>query len=140
MKTLTLSILTLLSLTGCAGSSHRIAQNDKTFVAGEFVLDHSGNNRLTLETPGRRYEASGFEIERQRNLAELRKRYQASNPKRWKRIVSGQDAEHVTYAVGTIARADDGRELSCDLQWTAREKPSGVCTDAAGTELPVRFN
>lgn len=137
MKTLTLSILALLSLTGCG---HRIAQNDKIFVAGEFVLDHSGNNRLALETPSRRYEASGFDIERQRNLAELRKRYRASNPKRWKRIVSGQDADHVTYAIGTIARADDGRELSCDLQWTAREKPSGVCTDDAGTGLPVRFN
>jgi hypothetical protein len=140
MKTQYLSILAILLLTGCANTVHQvIKEDDGPFVFGELVHDRGESNRLVLETSNRRYEARGFAVERQTNLAELRKRYYGVNPKHWKRIFAGLDTDHVVYSIETIAKSVEGQELSCRLMWKSGAKPSGVCTDQTKTELPVRF-
>lgn len=140
MKTLYLSMLTILVLTGCASPAHQVVkEDDGPFIVGELVHDRGANNRLVLETSNRRYEARGFVVERQTNLAELRKRYHGVNPKHWKRIFSGLDTDHVTYSVETVATSAEGDKVSCRLAWGGKAKPAGVCTDQAGAEIPVRF-
>lgn len=140
MKTFYLGMLAILLLSGCAGPIHLLDKKDSApFIAGELIHDRGEDNRLVLEAPNRRYEARGFVVERQTNLAELRKRYYGVNPKHWNRIFSGLDTDHVTYSVETIAKSADGQEVSCRLIWKSGVKPSGVCTDQAGTEFPVRF-
>lgn len=140
MKIFNLSMLAILLLTGCATPVYQLAKEDSTpFIGGELVRDEDENNHLVLETPSRRYEARGFAVERQTNLAELRKRYYGVNPKHWKRIFSGLDTDHVTYSVETIATSAEGDKVSCRLAWKSGGKPAGVCTDQAGAEFPVRF-
>lgn len=140
MKTFYLNILAILLLTGCAGPVHQMIREDGTpFIGGELIHDRGKSNRLVLQTPNRRYEARGFVVEHQTNLAELRKRYYGVNPKHWERIFSGLDTDHVTYSVETIAKSADGEEVSCRLVWVDGAKPAGVCTDQAGAEFPVRF-
>jgi len=63
-----------------------VKEDDAPFVGGELVHDRGECNRLILEAPNRRYEARGFVVERQANLAALRKRYYVVNPKHWERI------------------------------------------------------
>lgn len=141
MKTFYFGILVILLLTGCASPVHLLVkEDDALFIAGELIHDRGEDNRLVLEVPNRRYEARGFVVERQRNLAELRKRYYGVNPKHWKRIFAGLDTDHVTYSVETIATSAEGDKVSCRLAWKSGGKPAGVCTDQAGAELPVRFN
>jgi len=140
MKTFYFGILVILLLTGCAAHVHQmVMEGEAPFVGGELVHDRGKDNRLVLEAPNRRYESHGFTVERQRNLAELRKRYYGVNPKHWDRIFSGLDTDHVTHSVETIAKSADGQEVSCRLIWKSGAKPSGVCTDQAGTAFPVRF-
>lgn len=140
MKTFYLNILAILLLAGCASPAHLLVkEDDAPFVGGELVHDRGENNRLVLEAPNRRYEARGFVVERQRNLAELRKRYYGVNPKHWKRIFAGLDTDHVTYSVETIATSAEGDKVSCRLAWGGSAKPTGVCTDQAGAAFPVRF-
>lgn len=140
MKIFNLSMLAILLLTGCATPVYQLAKEDSTpFIGGELVRDEDENNHLVLEAPNRRYEARGFVVERQTNLAELRKRYYGVNPKHWKRIFSGLDTDHVTYSVETIATSAEGDKVSCRLAWKSGGKPAGVCTDQAGAEFLVRF-
>lgn len=140
MKTICLNILAALMLAGCASQPHLLVKADNApFIGGEFVHDQGEGNRLTLEAPNRRYEARGFVVDRQTNLAELRKRYHGSNPKHWNRIFSGQDTDHVVYSVETTAKSADGHEVACRLMWGGGAKPAGVCTDQAGAAFPVRF-
>lgn len=141
MKTLYLNILAICLLTGCTSTAHQLVKgNDIPFVGGELVYGSGEDSRLVLEAQNRRYEARGFSINRQTNLAELRKRYHGSNPKHWKRIFSGLDTDHVTYSVETIATSSEGDKVSCSLVWERSARPAGACTDQAGAELPVRFN
>lgn len=140
MKIFYLSILAFLLLAGCASQTHLLVKKDDApFVGGELVHDHGEGNRLVLETPNRRYEARGFVVERQTNLAALRKRYYGINPKHWNRIFAGLDTDHVTYSIETIAISAEGHEVSCHLMWKSGAKPAGVCTDQTGTKFPVRF-
>lgn len=140
MKTFYLNILAILLLAGCASPTHLLVkENNAPFVGGELVHDRGENNRLVLEAPNRRYEARGFVVERQRNLAELRKRYYGVNPNHWNRIFSGLDTDHVTYSVETIAISAEGDKVSCRLAWGGSAKPAGVCTDQAGAAFQVRF-
>jgi len=140
MKTFYLGILAILWLTGCAGPTHLLVKEGSApFVTGELVHDRGEANLLVLEAPDRRYEARGFVVDRQTNLAELRKRYHGSNPKHWNRIFSGQDTDHVTYSIETIAKSAEGHEVSCRLKWGGDKKPAGVCTDQTGAAFPVRF-
>ena len=140
MKTFYLGILAILWLTGCAGPTHLLVKEGSApFVTGELVHDRGEVNLLVLEAPDRRYEARGFVVDRQTNLAELRKRYHGSNPKHWNRIFSGQDTDHVVYSVETTAKSADGHEVSCRLMWKFGVKPAGVCTDQAGAAFPIRF-
>lgn len=140
MKTSYFAVLTVLWLTGCASHGHQLVREDDVpFIRGELVHDRGERNRLVLEAPNRRYEARGFVVERQTNLADLRKRYYGVNPKHWDRIFSGLDTEHVVYVIETIARSADGHEVSCRLMWPSGANPSGVCMDETGTEFLVRF-
>lgn len=140
MKALCLSVLAILLLTGCASPVHLLVREyDAPFVGGELVHDRGEGNRLVLEAPTRRYEARDFVVERQTNLAALRKRYFIANPKHWERIFAGLDTDHVVYSIETIAVSAEGHEVSCRLVWTSGAKPSGVCTDQGGTASPVRF-
>lgn len=139
-----LSMLAVLWLTGCANPAHvhqMVSKDGGAFAAGELIHDHDRgkDNHLVLEMSNRRYEAHGFTVERHTHLGELRKRYYFSNPKRWDRIFSGLDTSHVTYCIETSARSDDGHELSCSLIWKFGDKPTGFCTDQAGTAFPVSF-
>lgn len=140
MKIFYSNILAILLLTGCASHIHQmVRENNVPFIAGELVHDRGEDNRLVLETPNRRYEAHGFAVERQTNLAELRKRYYGVNPKHWDRIFAGLDTDHVVYSVETIAISAEGDKVSCRLAWGGSAKPAGVCADQSGTEFPVRF-
>lgn len=140
MKTFYLGILAILWLTGCAGPTHLLVKEGSApFVTGELVHDRGEANLLVLEAPDRRYEARGFVVDRQTNLAELHKRYRGSNPKHWQRISSGLDTDHVVYSIETIAKSTEGHEVSCRLMWKSAVKPAGVCTDQAGASFPVRF-
>lgn len=140
MKIFYLGILAVLWLTGCASHVHQLVREDGVpFIVGELVHDSGEGNRLVLEAPNRRYQARGFAVERQTNLADLRKRYYGVNPKHWDRIFSGLDTDHVVNSIETVARSAEGHEVSCRLVWKTGAKPAGVCTDQAGAEFPVRF-
>ncbi len=140
MKTFCLSILAILLLIGCASPAHLLVRGgDAPFVDGELVHGRGEGNRLVLVASNRRYEARGFIVERQTNMAALRKRYFFANPKHWEQIFAGLDTDHVTYSVETIAKSADGDEISCSLVWGGGAKPSGVCTDQAEAAFPVRF-
>lgn len=140
MKIFYLDILAILLLTGCAGHVHKIIQEGSTpFAGGELVHDRGKDNFLVLETPQHRYEARGFAVERDANLAELRKRYYGTNPKHWKRIFSGLDTVHTVNSFEATAISADGHEIICSLVWKSSAKPEGVCTDQTGAELPVHF-
>lgn len=141
MKIFYLGILAILMLTGCVSPAHLLVKEDSApFVGGELVHDRGEGNRLVLEAPNHRYEARGFVVERQTNLAALRKRYYGVNPKHWDRIFAGLDTDHVIYSIETIARSAEGHEVSCRLMWEGGgAKPAGVCTEQAGAEFPVRF-
>ena len=140
MKTFNLGILAILWLTGCAGPTHLLVKEDSApFVGGKLIHDRGESNHLVLEAQNRRYEARGFVVERQTNLAELRKRYYGVNPKHWDRIFSGLDVNHVTLKADTIARDNEGNQISCRFVWMSGAKPEGVCTGQAGSEFSVRF-
>lgn len=140
MKALYLNVLATLLLIGCANPAHLLVRGDDApFIAGELVHDLGEGNRLVLQAPNRRYEARGFIVERQTNLAALRKRYYIANPKHWERIFAGLDTDHVVYSIETIAISVEGHEVSCRLMWASSAKPVGVCTDQSGIEFPVRF-
>lgn len=141
MKIFCLSILVILLLTGCAGPVHQVAMEyDGPFIAGELVHDRGESNHLVLEILNRRYEARSFIVERQTDLAALRKRYYFANPKHWERIFAGLDTDHMVYSIETIAKSAEGLDISCRLMWPSVAKPSGVCTDHAGAAFSVRFN
>ncbi|TXT21730.1 MAG: hypothetical protein FD134_2607 [Gallionellaceae bacterium] len=140
MKTPYLNLLAAVLVTGCAGPVHMLVKEDGTpFIGGNLAHDRGMDNRLVLEATSRRYEARGFVVERQTNLAELRKRYYGVDPKHWDRIFAGLDAGHVVYSLETVARSAEGQEISCRLMWSGAAKPAGVCTDRAGAAFPVRF-
>ena len=140
MKIFYLNILMALLLTGCTGHIHQmVREDDAPFIGGELVHDRGEGNRLVLEAPNRRYESRGFVVERQSNLAALRKRYYIANPKHWERIFAGLDTDHVVYSIETIAKSAEGDEVPCHLIWLSGAKPSGVCTDQAGIEFSVHF-
>jgi hypothetical protein len=132
------AIATGTLLSACATHSHKlVTQESPGFLRGEFT--HADERRLVLESATRRYEASGFEVRRDSNLAELQRRYRGSDPKHWERIFAGHDKDHETHSADVAAVARDGSRLDCRLVWTAGVAPAGHCRDATGRELPVRF-
>lgn len=140
MKSFYLSMLVIFLFTGCASHIHQMArESDSPFTGGELAHEDGEGNRLVLDISDRRYEARGFVVERQADLAALRKRYQTTQPKHWRRIFSRLDNHHNVYLVNTIAKTAEGQELSCQLMWKHSVKPSGFCTDQSGTVLPVNF-
>ncbi|MBI4936890.1 MAG: hypothetical protein HY846_01475 [Nitrosomonadales bacterium] len=140
MKTFYLGMLAILLLTGCVGPVHQMAkEGNAPFIGGELIHDRGKSNRLVLQTPNRRYEANGFAVEHQTDLAVLRKRYFIADRKHWDRIFAGLDAGHEFFSIETIAVSAEGPELSCRLIWASLTKPAGVCTDQTGAAFPVRF-
>jgi len=141
MKTSFIGIVTAtLLLAGCGGHIHQVVKEGETpFTRSEFVHEHGKDNSLVLEISGRRYESKGFAVQKQTNLAELRKRYYGVSQKHWERIFAGLDTDHVIYSVETTAKSTEGYELSCRLAWESATKPAGVCVDQTGAEFPVRF-
>jgi hypothetical protein len=128
-----------LVLGGCADHSHLLVQGSSSeFLKGQFV--HEGTSRLVLEHAQRKYVAEGFEIFRHRNLAELQKHYQMSEPKHWDRISSGLDRDHESYSAVARPKAQDGAGLICRLVWRSAQSPQGICLDKAGKEFAVRFD
>ncbi len=140
MRSYFFGMLAILVLTACASPAHQLSKGDSApFIGGELVHDRGEGNHLVLEAPDRRYEARGFTVDRQTNLAALRKRYYGVNPKHWERIFSGLDTDHVTYSIETVAKSADGQEISCRVMWGGAVKPAGVCSDQAGAAFQVRF-
>jgi hypothetical protein len=133
-----IAIFALSALAGCASHTHELDRlSAAPLIKGEFA--HEPGTRLTLEAPGRRYEATGFAVRTSQDLSELRKRYAGTNPKHWDRITSGLDNEHKTYAAEPVLKAQDGAELSCRLAWQSGGTPAGICVDPAGVEYSIRF-
>lgn len=132
-------VVAAVLLSGCTTHSHMLAQptGGAAFVSGTF--QHEPPTRLMLETRDTRYEASGFVVQKDMNLSELRKRYRLSESRHWDRIVSGTDTDHRVHFVETLLRAQNGQQLTCRLAWPSGEAPAGFCTDPAGKELAVSF-
>lgn len=140
MKKYYASILAVLMLSGCGANAHQLVKSDSAqLIGGELVHDQGKDNRLILKMSDRSYEAGGFVVNRETNLAELRKRYYGVNPKHWERIFSGLDTDHTINFIETIAKSPDGREISCRVAWKSGKKPTGVCTDQGGISFQVNF-
>ncbi|MCK9285465.1 MAG: hypothetical protein M0P39_14420 [Rhodocyclaceae bacterium] len=128
-----------LVLGGCAASPYQLSKDSSPeLLRGEFLRGQQ--NRLVLESAEQKYVAEGFEVHRDTNLAELRKRYRNSNPKHWDRIFAGFDKTHEVYSAELVPKAQDGSELSCRLTWASGSAPQGICLDKAGKEYQVRFD
>lgn len=124
---------------GCASHIHTLAARpDSPFVRGEFA--HVDPMRLVIETAQKRFEDTGFAVSKSTDYAGLRKKYQATNPKHWDRIVSGMDSDHAVYSAKPRVRASDGDEMRCDLSWLNGHPPAGTCTDAPGKTYAVTFD
>lgn len=132
--------LFVLLLAACTTAPHTLVREDDTpFVTGVLIHDKGANNSLVLQTDKHRYEARGFEVERQTDLVALRERYFIADRNHWDRILDGIDNEHTVFSVETTASSADGSKMTCHLIWRSSTQPSGVCTDQAGTAFSVRF-
>lgn len=92
---------------------------------------------MILELAGTRFEAHGFVINRNQNLAELRRQYFPG--KHYDRIFSGSDAEHYVYSAQPELHAGNGAALRCSAVWRANGSPAGHCVTAEGTHINFRF-
>jgi len=93
---------------------------------------------MVLEFRGTRFEARGFAIERNQNLAELKRRY-GIDRKHWDRIFSGMDTDHYVYSAEPVLRAENGASLLCPTVWRANGAPAGHCVTTEGTHINFRF-
>lgn len=83
---------------------------------------------MVLEFEGKRFEATGFLINRKQNLAELRRKYYPS--KHYDRVFSGLDTDHYVYTAEPELRAGNDAVLQCFVVWRAGRSPSGHCVTA----------
>ena len=133
-----LACLTAFALGGCAGHSHSLVQDpsDLGITVGTFRHEGPEGASMVVEYRGTRFEARGFTIERNQNLAELRRRYDSG--KHYNRIFSGTDTDHYLYSAQPVLRADNGVALQCSAVWRAAASPAGYCIAADGAR--VNFN
>jgi len=117
--------LVILALSGCAGHSHRRVQSDQpSLAAGWFRHEGQEESAMILEYEGKRFEAHGFAIRRNQNVAELRQQF--GSGKHYDRIFSGLDTDHYVYSANPELRAADGATIGCSLMWLAAGRPQVV--------------
>ena len=92
---------------------------------------------MILEFEGKRFEARGFAIRRNQNLAELRRQF--GTGKHYDRIFSGLDTDHYVYLANPELRAEDGATIRCSPIWLATGSPAGSCTGDDRRPIEVKF-
>lgn len=139
MKVLGLGALALLLLTACAGHTHSLVpeDSDRDLTVGMFRHEGPDGPAMVLEFAGTRFEAHGFAINRNQNLAELRRRYYPG--RHYERIFSGLDTDHYVYTAEPELRTGNGAALRCSAVWRANGSPAGYCVTAEGTHINFRF-
>ena len=132
--------LATVALAGCAGHTHGLAQDDsdRDLTVGTFRHEGPEGSMMVLEFRGTRFEARGFAIERNQNLAELKRRY-GIDRKHWDRIFSGMDTDHYVYSAEPVLHAENGASLRCSAAWRATASPEGHCVTDKGTQINFRF-
>jgi hypothetical protein len=132
--------LAAFALAGCAGHTHNLAQDDSDLdlTVGTFRHEGPEGSMMALEFRGTRFEARGFAIERNQNLAELKRRY-GIDRRHWDRISSGMDTDHYVYSAEPVLRAGNGASLRCPAVWRASGSPEGHCVTDEGTHINFRF-
>lgn len=132
--------LAAFALAGCAGHTHNLAQedSDRDLTVGAFWHEGAEGSMMALEFRGTRFEARGFAIERNQNLAQLQRRY-GPDRRHWDRISSGMDTDHYVYSAEPELRAGNGATLRCNAVWRANAAPAGHCVTAEGTHINFRF-
>ena len=139
-RTAVSACLAILVLTACAGHSHSLVreESDRDITTGMFRHEGPEGSSMALEFRGIRFEARGFAIERNQNLAELKRRY-GIDRKHWDRIFSGMDTDHYVYSAEPVLRAGNGASLRCPAVWRASGSPEGHCVTDEGTHINFRF-
>lgn len=132
--------LATLVLTACAGHTHSLVreESDREITTGTFRHEGPEGSFMAMEFRETRFEARDFAIERNQNLAEL-KRYYGIDRKHWDRIFSGMDTDHYVYSAEPVLRAKNGATLRCPTVWRANGAPAGYCVTAEGTHINFRF-
>lgn len=132
--------LAILMLTACAGHMHSLVRedSDREITTGLFRHEGPEGSSMALEFRGTRFEARGFVIERNQNLAKLQRRY-GTDRKHWERISSGMDTDHYVYSAEPVLRAGNGASLRCRAAWQAMASPEGHCVTDEGTHINFRF-
>jgi len=138
-RTTILVCLLAFALGGCVGHTHSLIQDpgDRDIAVGTFRHEGPEGTAMDLEFRGVRFEARGFAIERNQNLAELRRRHGFG--KHYDQIFSGMDTDHFLYSAQPVLRADNGATLRCSAVWRAGGSPAGHCVTADGTRINFRF-
>ena len=131
--------LTTLTLVGCAGHTHSLIrdESDRDITVGTFRHEGPDGASMALEFRGIRFETSGFAIQRNQNLAELRRKYYPG--KHYDRIFSGLDNDHYVYTAEPELRSGNGATLRCSAVWRSGGSPAGHCVTAEGTHVNFRF-
>jgi hypothetical protein len=135
-----LACLAVLALAGCIGHTHSLIQgeSDREITVGTFRHEGPEGSMMVLEFRGTRFEAHGFAIERNQNLADLKRRY-GIDRKHWDRIFSGMDTDHYVYSAQPELRSSNGTTLRCSAVWRSGGSPAGHCVTAEGTHVNFRF-
>ena len=135
-----LACLAMIALAGCGGNTHSLIQgeSDREIAVGTFRHEGPEGSMMALEFRGTRFEARGFAIERNQNLAELKRNY-GIDRKHWDRITSGLDTDHFVYTAQPVLRSGSGATLRCYATWRAMGSPEGHCVTDEGTHINFRF-
>ena len=135
-----LACLAVLALAGCIAHTHSLIQgeSDREITVGTFRHEGPEGSMMVLEFRGIRFEARGFAIERNQNLAELKRRY-GIDRKHWDRIFSGMDTDHYVYAAQPELHAGNGVTLRCSAIWRSGGSPAGECVTTDGLHVNFRF-
>ena len=139
-RTAVSACLAILVLTACAGHSHSLVreESDRDITTGMFRHEGPEGSSMALEFRGIRFEARGFAIERNQNLAELKRRY-GIDRKHWDRIFSGMETDHYVYAAKPELLAGKGATLRCSAIWRSGGSPAGECVTTDGLHVNFRF-
>ena len=132
--------LATLALTACVGHTHSLVRedSDRAITTGAFRHEGPVGSSMALEFRGKRFEAGGFAIERNQNLAELKRQY-GIDRKHWDRIFSGLDTDHYVYTAQPELHDGNGAKLRCSAVWRAGGSPAGHCVTVEGTHINFRF-
>lgn len=132
-------LMTAVILLSACSHSHILKKQDSDFTYGKLIHDQGEKNSLVLDINNKQYKAEGFLVKRDRNLAELSKKYRMANRKHWIRIMSGLDKRHTSYSAKIIVIANDGDQLSCELAWQQGKDHVGICIGKDKRELAIVF-